>query len=326
MRQAGVDKRKTCFVFDESNVLGAAFLERMNALLAGGEVPGLFDGDEYTKLIAACKEEARKANKALDTEEEIYRQFTKDVQRNLHVVFTMNPSNPDFSNRTASSPALFNRCVIDWFGDWTDDGLLQVAQEFTKYIDVPNNCFTKSVEVADNSIQDGQNNKRIDPKTELLSRCIVEIHTSVRDLNIKLMKSAKKFNYITPRDFLDFIGHFVHLNQEKKSELEELQGHLNIGITKLKNTERSVAELGEKLKLYSKQLYDKQNEVNVKMSSLTLESTKVSERQKIAEKTKLILEEQTKNISTRRAVAEKDLAGAEPALLAAQESVKGVTT
>lgn len=30
----------------------------------------------------------------------------------------MNPSNPDFSNRTASSPALFNRCVIDWFGDW----------------------------------------------------------------------------------------------------------------------------------------------------------------------------------------------------------------
>jgi len=52
MRQAGVDKRKTCFVFDESNVLGAAFLERMNALLAGGEVPGLFDGEEYTKLIA----------------------------------------------------------------------------------------------------------------------------------------------------------------------------------------------------------------------------------------------------------------------------------
>lgn len=72
----------------------------------------------------------------------------------------------------------------------------------------------------------------------------------MRDLNIKLMKSAKKFNYITPRDFLDFIGHFVHLNQEKKSELEEQQGHLNTGITKLKNTERSVAELGEKLKVY----------------------------------------------------------------------------
>lgn len=136
MRSAGVERKKICFIFDESNVLGPAFLERMNALLAGGEVPGLFDGEDYTKLIMACKEEARKSNKMLDTDDDIYRQFTKDVQRNLHVAFTMNPANADFSNRSASSPALFNRCVIDWFGDWADDGLLQVAMEFTKFLDV----------------------------------------------------------------------------------------------------------------------------------------------------------------------------------------------
>ena len=135
MRWSGVEKKKVCFIFDESNVLSAAFLERMNALLAAGEVPGLFDGEEYSKLISACKEESRKSNKMIDTEEELYKQFTKDVQRNLHVVFTMNPATPDFSNRSASSPALFNRCVIDWFGDWTNDGLLQVCLEFTKYLD-----------------------------------------------------------------------------------------------------------------------------------------------------------------------------------------------
>lgn len=115
---------KICFIFDESNVLSAAFLERMNALLAGGEVPGLFDGDEYYSLINQCKEAALKEGKIIDTEDELYKHFTYNVQRNLHVVFTMNPCNPDFSNRTASSPALFNRCVIDWFGDWTEDGLL----------------------------------------------------------------------------------------------------------------------------------------------------------------------------------------------------------
>jgi dynein heavy chain 1 len=79
MRQAGVDKKKTCFVFDESNVLSAAFLERMNALLAGGDVPGLFEGDEFQKLIASCKEVAKKDNLLLETEEEFYKQFTKDV-------------------------------------------------------------------------------------------------------------------------------------------------------------------------------------------------------------------------------------------------------
>jgi dynein heavy chain 1 len=51
--------------------------------------------------------------------------------------------------------------------------------------------------------------KRIDPKNECLSMCIVEIHKAVRDLNLKLMKAAKKFNYITPRDFLNFIKQFI---------------------------------------------------------------------------------------------------------------------
>ena len=57
-----------------------------------------------------------------DTEEELFRHFTKNVQRNLHVVFTMNPASGDFDNRAATSPALFNRCVVDWFGDWSRKG------------------------------------------------------------------------------------------------------------------------------------------------------------------------------------------------------------
>jgi dynein heavy chain 1 len=96
----------------------------MNALLAFGEVPGVFDGEEYMSLINQCKEAALRENKMIDTEEELYKAFIFSVQRNLHFVFTMNPSNPDFSNRTASLPALFNRCVIGWFGEWSSEGLL----------------------------------------------------------------------------------------------------------------------------------------------------------------------------------------------------------
>ena len=56
MKRAGCQLEKICFIFDESNVLGVAFLERMNALLASGEVPGLFDGEEFTALINMYKE------------------------------------------------------------------------------------------------------------------------------------------------------------------------------------------------------------------------------------------------------------------------------
>jgi dynein heavy chain 1 len=45
MKRAGVKNEKICFIFDESNCLSPAFLEKMNALLASGEIPGLFEGE-----------------------------------------------------------------------------------------------------------------------------------------------------------------------------------------------------------------------------------------------------------------------------------------
>lgn len=62
----------------------------------------------------------------LDSSDELYKWFTGQVMRNLHVVFTMNPSTDGLKDRAATSPALFNRCVLNWFGDWSDGALFQV--------------------------------------------------------------------------------------------------------------------------------------------------------------------------------------------------------
>ena len=59
--RAGCMGEKVCFIFDESNVLESSFLERMNALLACGEVPGLFEGEELAALLAQCREAATRA-------------------------------------------------------------------------------------------------------------------------------------------------------------------------------------------------------------------------------------------------------------------------
>ena len=70
---------KICFIMDESNVLDSSFLERMNTLLANGEVPGLFEGDEMTTLMTQCKEGAQKEGLMIDTQEELYKWFTQQV-------------------------------------------------------------------------------------------------------------------------------------------------------------------------------------------------------------------------------------------------------
>ena len=54
LRRSGCKDEKICFILDESNVMDSGFLERMNRLLANGEVPGLFEGDEHTALMTQC--------------------------------------------------------------------------------------------------------------------------------------------------------------------------------------------------------------------------------------------------------------------------------
>lgn len=119
----------------------------------------------------------------------------------------MNPANPDFANRTGSSPALFNRCVIDWFGDWSDEALWQVAKEFTLFIDPDTESFENPRDAETDELRKGT-----------LVNTITYFHKIVTVLNKRLAKSAKKFNYITPRDFLDFINQFKDL-QKVKSEM-----------------------------------------------------------------------------------------------------------
>ena len=86
--------------------------------------------------MTQCKEGSQRAGLMLDSSEELYKWFTQQVMTNLHVVLTMNPSSEGLKNRAATSPALFNRCVVNWFGDWSTGALYQVGQSFTTKIDL----------------------------------------------------------------------------------------------------------------------------------------------------------------------------------------------
>lgn len=79
LRRSGCKNEKICFILDESNVLDSGFLERMNTLLANGEVPGLFEGDEYTTLMTQIKEASQREGRMLDSNEELYKWFTHQV-------------------------------------------------------------------------------------------------------------------------------------------------------------------------------------------------------------------------------------------------------
>ena len=308
MKRAGCKGEKICFIFDESNVLGPAFLERMNALLASGEVPGLFEGDEYISLLNTAREHMLKDVKGVETEEEIYKHFIKGVQRNLHVVFTMNPLSPDFSNRAASSPALYNRCVIDWFGDWSREGLFQVAKKLTETCQCRKENFKK---------QDMSQ----DEMYTLIVDAITSYHMVIKELNDKLAKNAKKFNYITPRDFLDFIKHFTNLLTEKNDELNEQQAHINKGLQKIIQTEKTVNELKQSLAVKEVELKKKEQETQIKFKQIQEDQQKATKNKEEAEKKQVEIEEMKKNIDERAAKVNYELSTVVPKMEAAKQAI-----
>lgn len=320
LRRCGCKGEKICFIMDEANVLDSGFLERMNTLLANAEVPGLFEGDEYAALMTACKEGAQRQNLHLDSPEELYKWFTQQIVNNLHVVFTMNPPEEGLSSKAATSPALFNRCVLNWFGDWSDQALFQVGHELTHSIDLDRSTFQ-----APDTIPVAYRGLNLPPShREAVVNSMVYIHYSLQRYNEKLYRQQKKVTFLTPRHFLDFVGQYVKLYNEKREDLEEQQRHLNVGLEKLRDTVDKVRDLRVSLAEKKTQLEQKDAEANEKLQRMVADQREAEQRKNTSLEIQAALEKQDAEVAKRKKVVLEDLAKAEPAVEEAKASVSNI--
>ena len=320
LRACGCRGEKICFIMDESNVLDSGFLERMNTLLANGEVPGLFEGDEYSALMTACKEGAQRQGLLLDSQEELYRWFTQQIVKNLHVVFTMNPPQEGLSSKAATSPALFNRCVLNWMGDWSDQAFYQVGLELTQPLDLDRQEFT-----APNTLFRAYQDLSMFPShRDAVLNSMVFVHHSVRRLNTVLEKQNMRAIFLTPRHYLDFVAQYIRLYNEKRESLEEEQRHLNVGLEKLRDTVHKVRDLKENLAQKKRELEAKDKEANEKLQRMVADQREAETRRRASLEIQTALERQDSAVAQRRAIVENDLAKAEPAVLEAQRSVSNI--
>lgn len=320
LRRSGCRGEKICFIMDESNVLDSGFLERMNTLLANAEVPGLFEGDDFAALMTACKEGAQRQGLLLDSQEELYKWFSQQIAKNLHVVFTMNPPENGLSSKAATSPALFNRCVLNWFGDWSDQALFQVGSELTQAVDLdrPNFIAPDSIPVAYQDISLPASHR------DAVVNSMVYVHYSIQRFNQRLLKQQGRATFLTPRHFLDFVAQCVRLFNEKREDLEEQQRHLNVGLEKLRDTVDKVRELRASLAQKKNQLEKKDAEANEKLQRMIADQREAEKRKATSLKIQKDLDKQEEEVAKRKEVVNADLEKAEPAVLSAQESVSNI--
>jgi dynein heavy chain 1 len=332
MRRVGVEGERVCFIFDESNVLSSGFIEAINALLASGEVPGLFEGDEFTALMTSVRDSAARDGVILDSEEETWRHFTGIVQRNLHVVFTVNPSGGDWKNRSTTSPALFNRCVVDWFGTWGNKAMAEVGKEFTLRLDMGD---TEAVggswgigggEALMQQVEDVFEGGGRGGLRQAVVAALVSLHQIAKTTAEEIAKEASSITrtFLSPRDYLALIQNFVSCLNTRRERVEDEQLHVNAGLDKLRQTQENVAELKSGLGTKTVELRKKESLANEKLQQMVADQN-VAERRKVqAEKMSVEVDKQEKEIHQRKEEAQRDLDDAEPALRSAQTSVRGI--
>ncbi|KAK6094055.1 dynein heavy chain [Batrachochytrium dendrobatidis] len=305
LRRSGCKGEKLCFILDEGSIFESSFIERMNTLLANAEIPGLFEGDEFTSLMSACKEASQREGLTLDLHDELYQWFKQQVMRNLHIVFTMNP--PDGS-------------LTNWYGDWDTQAFFQVGQDFTHTLDLDDNTFVLPPKYI--TMLPGLNS----PITfrDTLLDLFVYVHQLLRNLNEKIKARQSVPIFVTPRQFLDFVTGFVHIYRKKRFELEERQRHLIVGLDKLRDTVLQVEELRSSLAVKKSELEKKTIQANEKLEKMVEDQQEAESKRSASMQIQTALVEQNAEIESRRKVVLADLEKAEPAVLEAQESVRGI--
>ena len=163
--------------------------------------------------------------------------------------------------------------------------------------------------------------RRAEALRENLAFHMAEVHMSVKTMSDHYRSEYGRFNYCTPKSFLEFIKYYVETVEATYAQKDANVNRLRNGVTILASTRQAVAQLRENLTV-------KLQEVDVQHTQVTELLKHLGEQQQVIESQHQIsqterencdkLVEKTQQIQARQ---EKELESAKPALAAAKEAV-----
>ncbi|QLL33776.1 hypothetical protein HG536_0F01010 [Torulaspora globosa] len=301
-----VDEQRICLVIDDSSIRETIFLERMNTLLANSDIPDLFQEEQYDILMSSLKQKFESLGYSSFSEEDLYDWFVQQISRNLHVVFIICDSVSEKGSQIISSPALFNRCVINWVGTWSLSTLKQLSQELfksTTVLTVPTNKDDPALQnIADMS-------------ESSLPDILSQFHQRY---------CFKNYQCGSPSFLLDTIWLFKRLLERKHSEMEKDKQFLVNGLKKIDEAVFSFEDLTNILKQNEAGLKSKESEARETLDKILSEQNEAEQKQAETRHIQLSLAKREEEAKHRHDLVQSDLKNFEPVMRAAQLGVKNI--
>ena len=287
------------FLLTDSQITDERFLVYINDFLSSGRIPDLFAKEDYDSIFGSLRPVA-KAEGVPDNRDSMMEFFINRVRANLHVILCFSPVGDTFRQRARKFPGIINCTSIDWFHEWPREALVSVAQRFLEDIDIGGRA-----DVRDN-----------------IAYHIAEVHTSVGVASLEYLKKERRYNYTTPKSFLELIEFYKSLLKSRRNEMYESIQRLDTGLQTLMRTNQDVEKLQEFLKEKRKEVEGKKAATDKLLEAMGHQRAEAEAQQKIADVEKKKADEAAGEARKLEDQAAGDLQMATPALEAATNAVK----
>ncbi|CAB1116950.1 unnamed protein product [Ectocarpus sp. CCAP 1310/34] len=296
-KTAGVKGTPLLFLMTDGQIVNERFLIYINDILANGWISDLFPKDEREGLVGALRNEAKAAG-IPDTPEAGLEFLISRIKSNLHVALCFSPVGDIFRIRARRFPGLINCTSVDFFHPWPRQALISVAAR-----------FLDDVELGELSVKEG------------LAVHMAEEHLSVTKASTEYYETQRRYNYVTPKSYLELIGFYKFLLDQKRTEVQRQIDRLDVGLSTLRKTAADVAELQVDLTHTMVKVEEKKAATEVLLEEMGVQRAGAEKQQAAAS-----IEADKASVASAEAAAiekdaEKELAQAEPAMLAAAEAV-----
>ncbi|TKS80370.1 Dynein heavy chain 10, axonemal [Collichthys lucidus] len=148
------------------------------------------------------------------------------------------------------------------------------------------------------------------------------VHSSVGEYSRLFLQKLRRCNFVTPKNYLDFINTYSKLLDEKGQYILAQCKRLEGGLHRLMEATEQLADLNVKLAEQKVVLAEKSTACEALLDEITANTTVAEEKKTLAEDKAEEIQEQNKVIAVEKKEAEASLAEALPVLEAARNALK----
>jgi dynein heavy chain len=216
--KAGKGMRMT-FLMTDGQIVNEKFLVYLNDLLSSGFIPDLLTDEQQEQMQNNVRKQCKEAG-IQDSNENLFEFFLDMVRKNLHVCLCFSPVGDKFRIRARNFPALVNCTVINAFQPWPHEALVSVAGRFLSEIpELPGNVL------------------------ESLQFHCAATHQAVTEASEAYRIQDRRYNYTTPKSYLELISLYKTMLAQKREELKAAKERLENGVGKIASAQVQVKDL-----------------------------------------------------------------------------------